>query len=564
MILPQSLNIKLENRYAATWCKYESNSARAWIRGSVYLNKKFHRSVNASSLFSIIESVLGDEHVADISNFLAQLNGFFAIVIQSGQNCFAAVDRVRSIPLFYGQVNGQIFLSDDAEYVRKSVGDIEIAPVARQEFLFTGYVTGNETLFPNVRQLQAGECLWINQTENGQELTTHRYYRFLHTEPDVPVDDETLLNELDAVSEKCVQRLIDYADGGQIVVPLSAGYDSRLIVSLLRRLGYENVLTFSYGKPDNYESRISKAVAESLNYPWEFVKYSNSLWRSWWNTKERIDHQWWASEWTSLPHIQDWPAVWQLKESGKLNQNAIFAPGHTGDVISGSHLPKNIQPEGNVSLIDLCQAIVSLHYSLMPWNNDTLHRLNEWHDRIVNCAEAPDLKKDNDLANWFEKWEWQERQAKFVINSVRAYEFWGYDWYLPLWDRDFMYFWQGIPLHLRKGQLLHIRMVKKLYDHACIQSGIKQVTYAKKKITPPSKIKGLIKKSTIGPYLLAAYRYRFFNFYLKQYYRHSMGLYGIQSIGEHLKVKPININSALALRYFPEAAEFINTRSYKR
>jgi len=554
------VNIKLENRYAATWCKYESNSARAWIRGSVYLNKKFHRSDNASSLFSTIETVWGNEHVADISNFLAQLNGFFAIVVQRGQNCFAAVDRVRSIPLFYGQVNGQIFLSDDAEYIRKSVGDIEIDPLARQEFLFTGYVTGNETLFPNVRQLQAGECLWINQNENGQELTTHRYYRFLHTEPTGSNDDETLLNELDAVSEKCVQRLIDYADGRQIVVPLSAGYDSRLIVSLLRRLGYENVLTFSYGKPDNHESRISKAVAESLNYPWEFVKYNNSLWRRWWNTKERVDHQWWASEWTSLPHIQDWPAVWQLKEAGKLKQNAVFAPGHTGDVISGSHLPKNIEPEGNVSLIDLCQAIVSLHYSLMPWNSDSLHRLNEWHDRIIKCTEAPDLKKGNDLANWFEKWEWQERQAKFVINSVRAYEFWGYDWYLPLWDREFMLFWQTIPLCLRKGQLLHSQMVKKFHNHQSIPFGTKPANQVNSKINPTAPIRDMIKKSFIGLYLMPASR-----FYrsLKKYYMQPLGWYGIHSLGYYIKVRPIQINSVLALQYFPDTAEFIKRKSYK-
>ncbi|MEI6610527.1 MAG: asparagine synthetase B family protein [Deltaproteobacteria bacterium] len=548
-----TINIRLENRYAARWRAYTSGKSKIWIRGTIFFEDRFYREYASPAPFTRIASLLDDVNQDDFGILLNQLNGFFAVVIQQDNTVFAAVDRVRSIPLFYGEAKGQVFLSDDAEWIRRSVGDTEIDPFARQEFLFTGYVTGRETLFPRISQLQAGELLLINSGKDAPKLNTHRYYRFLHTEPECPVDEESLLMQLDFIAEKSVQRLIDYADGRQIVVPLSAGYDSRLIVTLLRRLGYEHVLTFSYGATGNHESLISKAVAESLNYPWEFVKYSNSLWRTWWNTKERIEYQWWASEWSSLPVFQDWPAVWQLRQAGKLKQEAVFVPGHSGDMVSGSHIPKNAEPGKNASLDDLVQSLVSRH-NLTPWNRNSIERFNKWYARIIYCTEVTTVKRGEDFANWVEKWDWQERQAKFIINSSRAYEFWGYDWYLPLWDRDFMFFWQRIPLRLRKEQSLYIRLVEKLYEDQCVQLGRTPVRLRGKQIVSIPTLRHYIQKSPIGTSLIKAYR--LYN-YIVNYYTHPLRWYGIQDFKGHIKVRTntININSTLVLLYFPDVAK---------
>lgn len=458
-----TVNIHLENRYATTWRKHNAGQSQIWIRGTVFFEGRFCSGDNALAPFGINAALLDDPNYNDLRILLNQFNGFFAVIIRNAQTVLASVDRIRSIPLFYGEAQGQVFLSDDAEWVRISVGDKEMEPIARQEFLHTGYVTGSATLFPHVKQLQAGEMLRITEGKDGPVLRTHRYYRFLHIEPDGPVDEEALLAELDAVSEKSVQRLIEYANGRQIVVPLSGGLDSRLIVTLLRRLGYENVLTFSYGVPGNHESLVSKGVAESLNYPWEFVKYSNALWRKWWNSKQRIEYQWWASGWTSLPVIQDWPAVWQLKENRKVSEKCIFVPGHTGDFISGGHIPITVHTEDEAFRDDLCQSIISKHYAFADWHQRDSEGIRKWDDRIVARTEAPLVGNGINMANWFEKWEWQERQAKFIINSVRVYEFWNYDWYLPLWDKDFMIFWQNVPLRLRKNKTLYDKFVNIAY-----------------------------------------------------------------------------------------------------
>jgi asparagine synthetase B (glutamine-hydrolysing) len=66
-----------------------------------------------------------------------------------------------------------------------------------------------------------------------------------------------------------------------------------------------------------------------------------------------------------------------------------------------------------------------------------------------------------EAADVFERWDLQERQAKFICNSVRAYEAFGHDWRLPLFDHELMDFWARVPLDLRFGRKLYFRFARE-------------------------------------------------------------------------------------------------------
>ena len=381
---------------------------------------------------------------------LTSLNGFYAVMQQQPGKLLAAVDHIRSIPLFYGQRQGRVFVSDEAEWVRQQVGDELMDDQARQEFQLTGYVTGLDTLFPNVKQLQAGECLMVTEQTGTPKVETQRYYRFLHTEPS-EYDETSLRESLDQAAVASVQRLINYANGRQIVVPLSGGYDSRLIVTLLKRLDYRNIFTFTYGVAGNKESQYSKQVAEALGLRWHFVEYSNELWRNAWQSDERWQYQKWGSGWSSIAHVQDWLAVKLMKEQGSIDNDAIFVPGHSGDFVAGSHIPDAAFSGEALNLEDVCHALFKGHYKLAPTTTfDTKER--EWIERIKETTGSTKVEHAWQYADTYEKWDWQERQAKFICNSVRVYEFFGYDWWLPLWDKELLYFFENLPLTLRNHE----------------------------------------------------------------------------------------------------------------
>ena len=52
-----------------------------------------------------------------------------------------------------------------------------------------------------------------------------------------------------------------------------------------------------------------------------------------------------------------------------------------------------------------------------------------------------------------ECFDWQERQAKFIMHSLRVYEFFGYGWRTPWWDNDLTAFWQDmdVPAKLNRS-----------------------------------------------------------------------------------------------------------------
>lgn len=386
---------------------------------------------------------------------LKELKGFFSIFKQVDNAIFAAVDHIRSRPLFYAVNDQDFYLSDSAEWIRQQLNDNEMDEFAKAEFQLTGYVTGKDTLYKSVKQLQAGECLAYTDGK----LSVKRYYRFAHREP-VTYSQVDWLAKLDVVAKASIQRLIDYANGRQIVVPLSGGYDSRLIATLLKEAGYENILTFSYGVKGTKEAVYSKAVAENLGLKWHFIEYTEELWQVAWQTKERKCYQLQGSNWTSLAHMQDWLAVKIIKEQGIVENNAVFAPGHC--CVTGL-IPSEIISKSSWTAKDTIENLLNKHFNLCPvseLNNKEYDELLVWN-KIKSYLDGANTLDEH--ASKIMEFNWEERQSKYIGNSVRVYEFFGYDWWMPLWDHELTALWEELPLSKRINRELYIDYVMDIY-----------------------------------------------------------------------------------------------------
>ena len=56
-----------------------------------------------------------------------------------------------------------------------------------------------------------------------------------------------------------------------IFIPLSAGLDSRLVLSALLRHNHKDITCFSYGLKNNTEIKIARDICSKLNLNWKEI-----------------------------------------------------------------------------------------------------------------------------------------------------------------------------------------------------------------------------------------------------------------------------------------------------
>ena len=393
----------------------------------------------------------------DFRRFVEKLNGNYALICKRDEAVYVAADRICSYPLFYGKREDDVMISDRAAWITRDMqlggGDTE----AQLELLAAQMVIGGKTLFSGVLQVQGGQYLVMNHQSGAVSVTD--YYTHQHTER-LPDDIGFLKAEFRSVTQDVFSRVLRYVDGRKIVLFLSGGYDSRLVATSLNRLGYKNVLCIAFGKESDLEVKASKDVASKLGFEWRLLPYEKN-----WLLDRLQDEkllQYWenASNAQVVPYIQGIILEASIA-SGAIPKDCVVISGNSGDVVEGNQFCGGFVPEGNYSADDLADEILKKHFyafggerlAKRPQFRETIKAaLSLKTDGIYSYEQAQDL---------YERFNWRERQCKYVVNDIRSYdEYLGVDWLLPLWDKAFVDYWLGVPTALRANRNLYYRLVE--------------------------------------------------------------------------------------------------------
>lgn len=168
--------------------------------------------------------------------------------------------------------------------------------------------------------------------------------------------------------------------------------------------------------------------------------------------------------------------------------------------------------------------------------------------RIKNIINVRSCDNVYDAVNLLEQFVWQENQSKWNVNAIRVYDFWGYEWRLPYWDKELIEFWRKVPLEYRIGKRLRNIYVEKVQGmniierpKASIKDGLKHYLIAKDLYSP--EIFTFIKRKN---YKLPFLKRRMKS---KVYFAEPHGYYGIVPFGtfQDLYSGGEDINSFLAL-----------------
>jgi len=392
--------------------------------------------------------------------------GFAAVVITPAATAVIS-DRNRSIPVFYHFHSGTWSIASSIESLA-SQGPHSISMDAYAEFWISGFITSGRTLLKEFGSVDAGEFHILRNGRSRKDMMT--WYTYAHQLPILETPEavhNALQTNLDSIFSEIALRCSEKL----ICVPLSGGFDSRLIATMLKRHGLKNVLCFSYGV-DNSESKVSEIVAKSLGFEWKFYETTEDDWKIEFDLSHVKRYQLMGSNLCSTAHLQDWLAVKKLVKEVGSDQDMVFVPGHSGDFLAGSHLPDFLFSVESTEVECLTDYLISAHHSMNPHPAEHLTREKLKSVMKKTIPWFRDLKTLDSFraASSLDTWNWKHRQSKVIINSVRVYEFFGCDWLLPLWHADFMDLWAHTKLPLKRERRLYNEYVSRIYEDSVVES----------------------------------------------------------------------------------------------
>ena len=433
------------------WKKYNNHNLTIWFKGYIY-------SHSIDKIIEICKDIKKDE----VSSFVKSIYGHFALVVQKNDLTFIAVDKIRSTPLFFAKIKDDFFIDyDPKNLVKFNQFHKTIDENAKLEVAMSGFTIGNKTIYKNLYSLKAGELVLFQYDSHEYE----HYYKYFGKVDNKSFDEH--LEKLSEVTLNIFQKMLNQIGNRQIVIPLSGGHDSRLIVSILSHLGAKNVKCYTYGTPGNFEAKIAKKIAQKIGYEWKFIPLTYKSEKKYYSTSEYYEYLEFSETFSSVPFIQSLSTIKYLRDMDWINQDAVFINGLSGDFISGGHADiKNkgkYEDESSKSRKEnILNQLIEKHFSL--WGTlKTKHNINKiknnlWNEIIKGCGDLGDKSQDHLFCEYSEL---IDRQSKYVIKKQKIYEFYGYDWKLPFWDDQYLFFWQKVPLNYKLKQKLYIEMLKK-------------------------------------------------------------------------------------------------------
>lgn len=435
------VNIRVSNNLGSPWVE----TAIGMVKGYAFLEDR---------LLSPQELLIYCKHAIDCfedrEERLEQLNGCFSIILNMKDRICLISDKLKTYPLFYQLVDGVYYITDTGQETLKYLPQRILQRNSLLQFLSCGYLTGGNTLFKDVKLVAPAYIVEIYKE------IMYAYPYSNRVQPKVRRSKEEVIQKGAEALEHAFQRSLQLVNGRTIILPLSGGYDSRLIACLCRKYNVEKVICFSYGIEGCEEVEVSRRVAEKLGYPWHSVLCTAEKWGALVRSSAFQDYIQYGGNLNAIAHIQDFLALHELTEKGIIPPNSVFIPGHTGDVLGGSHLPRQMR------IGSLLRDLYEKYFCLNILNNKAWSELNKEMYQLIWLSYGRN-GQDEFCYEAFYQWGVNTRQSNFIINAVRAYEFFGHSWLLPMWDDEFEHFWSSVPYSERVGSALYTEFAFRNY-----------------------------------------------------------------------------------------------------
>lgn len=432
------MNIFLKHNKAFKWYTNQT----IFFKGYFYIDNHFYEKEDAINfLMKIIK----------YKELLKNINGAFTIIKKEKNSILIINDITRSFPIFYTFYKNNWLFSDNIFLLSKKTENSNFNSLSEIEFIASNHIYGDKTLLKNVFQTQSSEYLYF---ERNQIIKRNFYFNYSSLGDNSTSSYEELKKQSILAFENSFMRCFTSMQNRTAVVPLSSGFDSRLIAVMLKKHNFENVICYTYGKKDSFEIKNSRKTAEELGFDWHFIEYNEKITGNFLNSNDFKNYVDYAGKLSSMPNLQEYFAVKYLTENNIIPKDAIFIPGYAGDILGGSEYLKTIPKHLEHNKIS--ELLIDHKMTNYKLSKKHLHKIEI--EKILYCYDTNYQKKIPETV--FDHFNLKERIAKYIFNSANFYSFFGYEFRFPFWDLALLELFKEVPIQFKRK--------KKIFDEVLI------------------------------------------------------------------------------------------------
>jgi asparagine synthase (glutamine-hydrolysing) len=387
------------------------------------------------------------KHSSQLEATVAAMNGCFAAAIDAITGPFLITDRYGTIPVYIHRTTQGVHASDVPwEVVETLESPPVLDPNSALDLLRTGYVTGIGTLIQGIDTVAPASIVEIRR----DGLRRVRYWEYGYRPEPLTWNEaqERLAEVLRRVAARVVHGLESRGYRGALT--LSGGLDSRVLASIFSSASQAPLSAFSYGTRGDPEIDVAKKVASRLGMP-----HRQALVTSGYFNDDFIDRS--VREVGLTTRFTCGIGARHLEASWA----DVMIPGHTGDFISGGHLPAQA---GMVRTGDQLRHYLELTHFRYRGSDRALQQILRIDYPACKWktleASTEDFDMSQDTLGLIDRWNVENRQRRMILMELRAYEELG-RWMLPFYDNELVDFFASIPHDFRIAQNLYIQTAKR-------------------------------------------------------------------------------------------------------
>jgi asparagine synthase (glutamine-hydrolysing) len=385
------------------------------------------------------------------------LNGSFALILCDNQNKEAIIvtDRLGSVPVYFGQRNGNIYISDNYWQVVQDIGEQRLNQTAIAQLIQYSYVLGTDTIIENVSEF-APHTIFIINYSNKPNISKQSYWTFQLQEYSRLSESELLDASLELYS-KIFGLYSDVIKKNKWVagIPLSGGMDSRLITWGLAKNNVP-LITASYGTSSGSDLLLAIQVAEKLNIRQEIIIWENEK-----PFTGKVHDVLNALIGFTTAYSQ---GVGAYAITEKCSDSCdVFLPGHMGDVIAGNHISYLNMYLGNLltnSIVERSHKLISDRQlqSLFPWAASHIKQIRS------KFIETTKIEDDPTILSLTQRWDVEQRQRRLILRECPIFRMKGHKVVMPLGDYEILDFFMSLPRkYLYKQYFYRKLMTERIY-----------------------------------------------------------------------------------------------------